>query len=77
MSEAEIIAELPKLSFDERQKILACLCDLQDRDLISGAGLSSDLKELLDDELEEYERDGGAGQPWSEVLAELRAKAPR
>jgi hypothetical protein len=76
MSQAEIIAELPKLSFDERQKILECLCDLQDRDLIADKR-SNSLKKLLDQELEEYERDGDEARPWREVMAELLSKKPK
>lgn len=74
MSTAEILAELPKLSPDDRQQVYQRLCELQERDLVTGTGPTPEEKNLLDDELAEYEKDGDRGQAWDDVLQELRAR---
>jgi hypothetical protein len=72
MSQAEILAELPKLGAEERQQIYRRLCELQEQDLLRGVGPSDDEKALLDAALAEYEKDRDRGRPWQQVLAELR-----
>jgi len=68
MSKARIIAELPTLKAEERKKILQRLCELEEQDLLSGAGPSDEEKRLLDAALAEYEKDGDKGPPWRQVL---------
>jgi len=72
MSNAEILAELPKLKAEERRQIYQRLCELQDQDLVDGAGPGEAEKTLLDAALAEYEQDRDRGRPWREVLGELR-----
>jgi hypothetical protein len=74
MSNAEILAELPKLKAEERHQIYLRLCELQEQDLLSGAGPGEEEKTLLDAALAEYEKDHDHGRPWREVLRELRAQ---
>jgi hypothetical protein len=74
MSKAEILAELPKLKAEERRQIYQRLCELQEQDLLKGAGPSEEEKKLLDAPLAEYEKDRDKGRPWREVIGELRAR---
>ena len=74
MSKAEIIAELPRLSADERAEVQAKLDELagdawQDRGELSDAD-----KQALDAALTAYERSPDAGSPWDEVKARVQAK---
>jgi len=73
MNKSEILAELPRLNPADREEVLERLCELQDFDLIHGAGPTEEEKKLLDDALSEFERDGDAGKPWRDVLRELRS----
>jgi hypothetical protein len=74
MSNAKILAELPKLKVEERRQIYQRLCELQEQDLLNGAGPSEEEKKLLDAALAEYEQDRDRGRPWREVLGDLRAR---
>ena len=74
MSNAEILAELPKLKAEERRQIYQRLCELQEQDLVNGTGPSAEEKKLLDAALAEYEQDHDRGRPWREVLRDLRAR---
>ena len=74
MSKAEILAELPKLKAEERRQIYERLCELQEQDLLKGAGPTEEEKKLLDSALAEYEKDRDKGRPWREVIGELRAR---
>jgi hypothetical protein len=73
MSSRQILEELPRLKAEERREIFDRLCDLQDQDLLAGAGPSEQEKKLLDAALAEYEADADHGRPWREVLRNLRA----
>ena len=74
MSKAQILAELPKLKAEERRQIYERLCELQEQDLLNGAGPSAEEKKLLDAALAEYEKDHDRGRPWRQVLGDLRAR---
>lgn len=74
MSKAEILAELSKLKAEERRQIYQRLCELQEQDLLHGAGPSTEEKKLLDAALAEYEKDCDRGRPWREVLGDLRTR---
>ena len=75
MSKADILQELPGLRHEERTEILERLCELEERDLMNGAGPTAAEKALLDAELEEYRRSPDAGSSWQEVQARLRGTA--
>jgi hypothetical protein len=72
MSNADILAELPKLKADEREQIYRRLCELQEQDLLAGAGASEEEKALLDATLAAYAQDRDRGRAWREVLGGLR-----
>ena len=74
MSKAEIIAELPHLSAEERAEVQAKLDELageawQDRGELSDAD-----KQALDAALAEYEKSPDAGNSWDEVKARVQAR---
>ena len=71
MSKKEILAELPKLELAERREIFDRICELAERDLLTG-GATDEEKALLDRELAEYRKNPEAGSSWSEVEARLR-----
>ena len=77
MSKAEILQELPGLGLDERQEILERLCELEERDSISGVSLPNDEKQVLDKELEEFRANPNAGSSWQDVEARLRSSSQR
>jgi hypothetical protein len=75
MGKSEILAELPNLKAEERQQIYRRLCELQEQDVLNGAGgPTAEEKRLLDAALAEYEMDRDKGRPWREVLSDLRAR---
>lgn len=74
MSKSEILAELPNLKAEERRQIYQRLCELQEQDVLNGAGPSEEEKKLLDVALAEYEKDHDKGRPWREVLGDLRGR---
>jgi len=71
MSKMEILAELPKLELADRREIFDRICEIEERDLLTG-GATDEEKALLDRELAEYRRNPEAGSSWNEVEARLR-----
>lgn len=71
MSKLEILAELPKLQLADRREIFDRICEMEERDLLTG-GATDEERALLDRELEEYRRNPEAGSSWNEVEARLR-----
>ena len=71
MSKMEILEELPKLDVADRREIFDRICELEERDLLSG-GATPEEKALLDRELEEYRQNPEAGSTWNEVEARIR-----
>ena len=76
MSKTEIIAELPKLKAEERKQVFQRLCELQEDDLLHGAGPTAKEKLILDEALAAFQRDGNPGAPWRETLRRIRAARP-
>ena len=72
MGKTEIIAELPHMKPEERKQVFDRLCELQEVDLLRGAGPSPEEKKILDHALAEYLRDGQTGTPWREVMDRIR-----
>ena len=73
MSTSEILAELPHLKAEDRTQVFQRLCELQESDLLHGAGPSDKEKLILDHALAELERDPDPGTPWRETLRQIRA----
>ena len=69
MSEMEILAELPKLSAQERGEILEQLWRLEET-----AGPTEREQVLLNEAQAAYDANPNAGAPWSEVEARLRRR---
>jgi len=76
MSKAEILAELPLLKAEERSQVFQRLCELQEEDLRHGIGPSPKEKQILDQALADFQRDGNPGTPWRETLRRIRASRP-
>jgi len=70
MSKTEILAELPKLSAQDRSEILEQLWRLEE-----AAGPTATEKALLNEAQAAYDANPNAGAPWSEVEARLRRRA--
>jgi len=62
---------LPKLKLADRREIFDRICEMEERDLLTG-GATNEEKALLDRELEEYRRNSEAGSGWQEVEARIR-----
>lgn len=71
MSKAEILAQLPKLSPQERGEILEQLWQMEE-----ASGPTPREKALLDEAQASYDTNPGAVTPWSEVEARLRRPPP-
>jgi broad specificity phosphatase PhoE len=74
MSKAEIIAELTRLSAEERAEIRARLDELEADGWLDGAELSDDDKRALDAELAAYQKSPDEGSSWDDVRARIEAK---
>ena len=70
MSKAEILAELPKLTTEDRNDILAQLWRMEET-----SGPTSREKQLLEEAQATYDANPAVGAPWSEVEARLRRRA--
>jgi hypothetical protein len=68
MSFNEVMAELPKLTFEQRQMVMRRALELDE------AGLSPEEERLIEARLEEYRRDPHSGVSLSEMEKRLRAK---
>ncbi len=69
MSKTEILAELPKLSAQDRGEILEQLWHLEE-----AAGPTEREKTLLNEAQAAFDANPSAGAPWSEVEARLRKR---
>jgi putative addiction module component (TIGR02574 family) len=74
MSKADILAELPKLTAEDRDDILAQLWSLEEQEALR-RGPSAQEQALLDAELADYAANPNAGSPWADVQARLRQRA--
>ena len=72
MSLAEILAEIPKLSFAERQELVRHAIEVEDQ------GLTAEEKAILDDRLQNFRRDPNSGISAEQLKAEVsRRLKPR
>jgi hypothetical protein len=69
MRKTEILAELPKLSAQERGEILEQLCLIEE-----AAGPTAKEMAMLDEAQTAYDANPSAGTAWSEVQARLRQR---
>ena len=69
MSKVEILAELPRLSVEDRAEILECLWRLEE-----SSGPTEFEKTVLNEAQASYDTDPSDGAPWREVDARLRSR---
>lgn len=75
MSKAEILAEIPKLTKEERFEIRVKLAEIDgDGWLDEDDPLTDAEKALLETRLAAYEKDPDAGSSWEEAEARIRAR---
>jgi hypothetical protein len=73
MSKAQILEELPKLSVSDRSQLFARLAELHEADLLAGGSPTPAERQALDEALADFERDPSPGEPWRNVIREIRA----
>ena len=74
MGKAEIIAELPRLSPEERAEVQAKLDELAGESWQDRGDLSDADRQALDAAGAAYEKSPDAGSSWDEVKARVRAR---
>ncbi len=75
MSKSEILAEIPKLTKEERFEIRVKLAEMDsDGWMDEDDPLSDADKALLEERLAAYEKDPDAGSSWEEVEARIHAR---
>ena len=75
MSKTEILEELPKLTPEEREEIRLRLAELDGKHwLDSDDPLSDKEKALLEDRLDDLEKQPEKSIPWAEAEARLKAR---
>ena len=65
MSLTEILAEIPKLSFAERQELVRSAIEVEDHDL------TSEEKAILNERLEDFRRNPDSGIPAEQLRDEV------
>jgi putative addiction module component (TIGR02574 family) len=70
MSKAEILAEIPKLTPEERDELRQKLDEFDD-------DLTTEELALIDARMEEHRRDPGSAVPIDDLKSSLRAQFPR
>ena len=63
MSQTEILAEIPKLSFAERQELVRRAIEIEDQ------GLTPEEKAILDERLEDFHANPDSGIPTEQLKA--------
>ena len=71
MSKTEILAELPKLTREERRKVVMNFHEIDGDDWLDEGELSVGQKAMLEARLAEHQRNPGGAIPWSEFEARL------
>ncbi|MBX3737949.1 MAG: hypothetical protein KF715_14730 [Candidatus Didemnitutus sp.] len=74
MSFQEVLAELPKLSPEERDLVRARLAELAGEEWMDADELSSEEKALIEARIAEHERNPGTAISWEIMEAKLKAR---
>jgi putative addiction module component (TIGR02574 family) len=74
MSKEQLVAELAKLTPEERWEILETFWSPEEQAHLDPGGPTEEEKALLDRETEEHENNPDDGEPWEIVEARLRSK---
>ena len=75
MSKYEILAELPKLTREERREVVSKVHEIDGDDWLDEGELSDGEKTVLELRVAEHERNPGAAIPWSEFEAHLNRRS--
>jgi hypothetical protein len=70
MSLTEILAEIPKLSFAERQELVRHAIEVEDHDL------TAEEKAILAERLEDFRRNPNAGTPAEQLSRPNKVRSP-
>ena len=73
MSKAEIIAELPKLTSEERAEIQSRLDELAGQGWLDEGELTDEEKRMLDSRLDECDRNPSSFVPWEQAKTRIQA----
>jgi putative addiction module component (TIGR02574 family) len=71
MSLTEILAEIPKLSFAERQELVRRAIEVEDQDL------TAEEKAILEERLADFRRNPNSGIPGEQLKAEVLQRLNR
>ncbi|HEX4707379.1 MAG TPA: addiction module protein [Candidatus Udaeobacter sp.] len=71
MSLTEILAEIPKLSFAERQELVRRAIEVEDQDL------TAEEKAILEERLADFRRNPNSGTPGEQLKAEVLQRLNR
>jgi putative addiction module component (TIGR02574 family) len=74
MGKAEILAQLPHLSLEDRAEVQAKLDELAADAWLDQSELTSSARQELDATLTAYEKSPDAGRSWEQVKARVQAK---
>ncbi|MCX6957977.1 MAG: hypothetical protein NT164_05525 [Verrucomicrobiae bacterium] len=75
MNKSDVLKCLPRLSSHDRLEIFSFLCTFEEeKNLFVGSVPTVEEKQLLDRELEAYQKDLDDGVPWNEVMVSLLKK---
>lgn len=72
MSKTELLEEFTKLTPAEQSELWDALWSLEERHLLGAGAPTAEEKNVLDREMEDYQKNPQAGTPWPEVEARLR-----
>jgi len=71
MSKAEILAELPTLTFEDRREILRKILELQGDQWLDDGELTEEEKSLIEQRLADHVQNPAGAVPWEEVKERL------
>jgi len=74
MSLSEILAELPRLTSEERHQVVERVMQLDGDWIDEGDALSPEEKRLIESRLAAHDRDPDSAIPWEEVRARLKER---
>lgn len=77
MSKAEILAELPKLTPEERQEVRLRLAELEQDDWLDDGVLSEAEKTLIEERFRDVQANPHSSIPWDDAKARLAAPFSR
>jgi putative addiction module component (TIGR02574 family) len=77
MSLIEILDELPRLTPEQRHRVVEKVMELEGDWIEDDEALSPEERRLVESRLAAHDRDPGSALPWEEVKARLKARFGR